>query len=435
MNLAKKIKLLPKDIQLVIKKAGNLADKMGLSVYVVGGFIRDILLSRPNLDVDIVVEGDGIKFASTLANILDAGLIKHARFGTAVLTLGNKLKIDIASARSETYERPAALPTVKSGTIEDDLARRDFTINAMAVVINKRDFGKLIDCFYGRDDLNFKKIRILGDLSFIDDPTRMLRAVRFEQRYGFNMDRKTLSQFRQASRKKMLKYVTKHRIRDELILMLKEDRAVMMVKRMDKLYGLKFIHSSLSLSSVNCKFLNELDKVIECFKVQYPKKRGLDSWLIFFTALLDGFKLADIKKICFDFAFKKCDTRRITLYHQEHGKVLKRIDKKGIKPSLIYQNLEPLSFEAIVLIMAKEKKPSIRKKINEFLLNHNGIKLVITGKDLYKLGFVSGPHFKKMLLKTLHAKVDRIIKNKDDEIRFVKKHGSRHIRPFLKRNG
>ena len=431
MNLAKKIKLLPGDIQLIIKKAGNLADKMGVSAYVVGGFVRDILLSKPNFDVDIVVEGDGIGFARALASILKAELIKHVRFATASLTLGSKLKVDIASARSETYAKPAVLPTVKPGTIGDDLARRDFTINAMAAAINKDDFGKLIDYFSSRADLATRKIRVLHDLSFIDDPTRMLRAVRFEQRYGFNMDRKTLNLFNRANGKKMLKYVTKHRIRDELILMLKEDRAVKMIKRVDKLYGLSFIHGRLRLSSANLKFLNELDKMIECFRVAYPKKRGLDSWLIFFTALLDGVKPADIKKICFEFAFKKCDTRRITLYHQEHRKVLKRIDKKGIRPSVIYQNLEPLSFEAIVLIMAKEKKTSIRKKINEFLLSHNGIKLVITGEDLRGLGFIPGPHFKKMLLKALHAKVDRVIKNKEDEIRFVKKHGSRHIRPIL----
>lgn len=451
MNLKKKIKLLPKDILSVINKAGALADKMGISAYVVGGFVRDILLCRTKLDIDIVVEArqsevgqirltdgrqaDGISFANRLARILNAHLLEHKRFGTAVLSLPtspkgklNKLKVDIATARSEVYPEPAALPLVSFGTIYDDLLRRDFSINAMAVVINKQNFGKLVDYFNGRIDLKDKKIRILHDSSFIDDPTRMLRAVRFEQRYGFALERKTCRLFNEAKKLDMLGKVSKHRIRDELILCLKETQPLKIINRINKLYGFSFIYSRLKLSKTNLKFMKDLDRTIRRFRIQYPKKRALDAWLIFFTVLLDGLGLQDIRTICSDFAFKKGDTRRILSYCQDHKNILRQLSRRDIRPSLVYHLLEPLSFEVIVLMITKEKGLIARKRINEFLLFHNGITLAITGKDLQDLGFLPGPHFREMLVKTLHAKIDRIIKNKKDEIKFVKEHGRRHIK-------
>lgn len=175
------LRKLPKEIQDLISKAARVASGNNISAYLVGGFVRDLLLGVKNLDLDIVVEGDGIKFAQDFAHTLKAKLILHRRFGTATITLGYNLKIDIATARKETYPYPACLPVVTSGTIEDDLARRDFTINAMAISIMQKDFGRFIDLLYGKHDLYHKKIRVLHNLSFIDDPTRILRAIRFEK--------------------------------------------------------------------------------------------------------------------------------------------------------------------------------------------------------------------------------------------------------------
>ncbi|MDP1853378.1 MAG: CCA tRNA nucleotidyltransferase [Candidatus Omnitrophota bacterium] len=452
MNLESKIKLLPKDILSVIKKAGSLADSMDVHAYLVGGFVRDMLLRRPNLDLDIVIEArhreveqarhrevgqahhsegvqmDGILFAEKLAEVLGARLIKHKRFGTAVLTLPNHKKIDIATARKETYARPGALPVVSGGSIYDDLLRRDFSINAMAVTISKHNFGKLSDYFSGIADLKRKRIRVLHSLSFADDPTRMLRAIRFGERYGFSLERKTLQLFKAARKEDALNKVTKHRLRDELILMLKEDRPLKVISSIRKLYGFSFIDTGIRLSGVKLDFLRKLNKAVMIFRKHHPKKRVLDSWLIFLIGLLDGLDLEAVKKICADFAFARGDTKRIVSYFDSHSEVIKRLSEKNIRPSSVYHLLEPLSFEVIVLIMAKQNKSDIIKKINEYLFVHNGIRLAVDGSDLKELGFVPGPHFKEMLVKALYAKIDKVVKDKNEEIKFIKEHGSRHIK-------
>lgn len=443
MNLENKIRLLPKDILSVIEKISSLADEMNVGAYLVGGFVRDLLLNQRNFDLDIVienprlcgpahqnenVEGCGIVFAEKLHAILGGHILIHKRFGTAVLTLPNKIKLDIATARSEAYTEPAALPVVKFGSLYNDLFRRDFTINAMAVSINKRNFGELADYFGGLADLKNKKIRILHNLSFMDDPTRMLRAVRFEQRYGFRLEKLTLRLFNKAEKFKMLDRVNKHRTRDEFILMLKEDAVLDMLRRFNELYGFSFIHKDVKLSGLAFAGLKKLDRTIKIFHRQFPEKRVLDSWVILFTALLDGLGVNDIKNTCYDFALTKSDARRILSYHAEYEAIIKRLSAREIKPSLVYRLLEPLSFEAIVLLMAKTKKAVIINRLNLFLAAHNGIKLAVGGEDLKVLGLLPGPHFKEILTKTLHAKIDKIVISRDDEIKFIKKHGSRHIK-------
>jgi len=195
---------LPYEIRDLVHRASGLARETNLSAYIVGGLVRDLLLGFKNFDLDIVVERDGIRFAEKFAAILKARLIRHRRFGTATVICRCGLKVDIATARREYYPQAGGLPVVSPGTLEDDLLRRDFTINAMAISINRADFGRIIDLFDGRSDLRDKKIRILHDLSFIDDPTRILRAIRFEKRYSFSIEANTLRLLKEASRKNML---------------------------------------------------------------------------------------------------------------------------------------------------------------------------------------------------------------------------------------
>ncbi|MGM0644768.1 MAG: CBS domain-containing protein, partial [Thermodesulfobacteriota bacterium] len=173
---------LPQEVVNMLTQAGNLARDMGYHVYAVGGFVRDILLHRRNLDVDLVVEGDGIRFARRLALEMGGRVRAHKKFKTAVLILPDEQRIDVATARLEYYEHPAALPTVELSTVKMDLSRRDFTVNALAVQLDPEQFGKLVDFFGGQKDIKEKTIRVMHSLSFVEDPTRILRAVRFEQR-------------------------------------------------------------------------------------------------------------------------------------------------------------------------------------------------------------------------------------------------------------
>ena len=205
----------------IIEIIGKTADKLEVSAYIVGGPVRDKLLGISNSDLDFVVEGDGIKFAGVLNKKLKGKLTTYKAFGTATIELkGNR--IDVVTSRKETYKYPAAYPTVKPGNIKDDLFRRDFTINAMAIGLNKKNSGKLTDFYGGQKDLKKGIIRVLHDKSFMDDPTRIFRAIRFSVRFGFKIEPHTKKLIKEAVSGGFLGEVNAGRIRKEIELFLKE---------------------------------------------------------------------------------------------------------------------------------------------------------------------------------------------------------------------
>ena len=205
----------------IIKIVGKIADELKMKAYIVGGPVRDKLLGMPNYDLDFVVEGDGIKFAEVLNKKLKGRLITYKAFGTATIELKGK-RIDVVTARKESYKYPAAYPIVKPGAIKDDLFRRDFTINAMALAIDKKGFGRLVDFYGGQKDLTKGVIRVLHDKSFMDDPTRIFRAVRFSVRFGFKIEPHTKRLMKEAVMGGFLGDVNVGWIRKEIELFLKE---------------------------------------------------------------------------------------------------------------------------------------------------------------------------------------------------------------------
>ncbi|MGM9572295.1 MAG: CBS domain-containing protein, partial [bacterium] len=197
-NVSSIMERLEAEIQALLRRIGQVGDEENTPVYVVGGFVRDLLMKRPNLDIDLVVEGNGAEFAAILAQKLGGEKTFESEFCTAQIMLPSGLKLDVATARREFYEYPAMLPQVEEGSLKQDLYRRDFTINAMAVQLNSQSYGDLIDFFGGQRDIYQKKIRVLYNLSFIEDPTRILRALRFEKRYNFTIEQETEFFIKQA---------------------------------------------------------------------------------------------------------------------------------------------------------------------------------------------------------------------------------------------
>src|SRR4030043_511001 len=214
-------KYLPPPILALAKIAGREASELGLGLNLVGGVVRDLFLGRANFDFDLVVEGDAIELARKLAKDSQAKLTVHSRFGTAKITYPG-FSLDLATARNETYSQPGALPTVKPGSLKDDLIRRDFSINAMALHLNPQRFGELIDLYKGKDDLEHRLIRILHPNSFIDDATRILRAIRYEQRLGFKLETETEKLLRRDVT--MLDTISGDRIRDGRAQSVREEK-------------------------------------------------------------------------------------------------------------------------------------------------------------------------------------------------------------------
>jgi len=218
----------------VIEIVGKIADEARVRAYLVGGPVRDKLLGKVNYDLDFVVEGNGIKFAEILNKELKGKLTAYRAFGTATIQLKGK-RVDIVTARKESYKHPAAYPDVTPGTIKDDLFRRDFTINAMALALNRKNFGRLVDFYGGQKDLKKRVIRVLHDKSFMDDPTRIFRAVRFSVRFGFKIEPHTKILIKEALLAGFLGDVNKGRIKKEIELFLKEKNPGKCLKVFSKL--------------------------------------------------------------------------------------------------------------------------------------------------------------------------------------------------------
>jgi len=410
---------LSKEMKGLINLASTVALNNKVSVYLVGGFVRDLILGVKNFDLDIVIEGDGIKFAEDFAMKLKAGIIRHKRFGTATLMISPTLKVDIATARKEFYPQPASLPVVSKGSLKEDLYRRDFTINAMALSIAKKKTVRLIDSFGGMQDLRQKKIRILHQISFIDDPTRILRAIRFEKRYGFQLEAQTLQALKEASRARMLEKVSAQRIRDEIILLLKEEQPLQQIMRIQALTGFGFLSPDLSFTRKSFAFLKSVKSQIKWFKKEFLHHRQPETWLIYFMGLIDPLTIGEAKALCKRFAFRREEERSISVYKKITKSFIRQLSLPRIKPYDIFKLLEPLTYEVIILLKSKYTNLNFQKNIKKFLRDYDGAHLYITGDDLHRLGIAPGPDYRRILNKVLEAKLNGKVKTKKEELAMV----------------
>jgi len=274
----------PPWVQRLIAAAREIADQLGASVYLVGGMVRDMLLERANEDVDLVVEGDGIAFAEALAEALDGRAHPHLPFLTAVITLPDGLRIDVASARTEFYRTPAALPEVATSLIRQDLYRRDFTINSLAVVLSGERYGELVDFFGGRMDIQRKEIRVLHSLSFIDDPTRALRAVRYSRRLGFTIAPDTRNLISTALEEGVFESLSGQRLRRELEILLAEPHPTPALALIADLGLLPAICPELRWSEEARSYLMEVEGQLAWYQLE---ELGVppEPWILFLGGL------------------------------------------------------------------------------------------------------------------------------------------------------
>ncbi|MBN1354577.1 MAG: CBS domain-containing protein [Candidatus Omnitrophica bacterium] len=446
LNISTKMKrLLPRQILDILRTIGQCANHNGLRAFVVGGFVRDVLLNVRNYDIDIVVEGDAISFGRKLADILKGSLVAYRKFGTSTVIMewpkglrkpqnggklpskkgslphAHKFKIDFATARKESYEKPAALPTVFFSSLKDDLQRRDFTINAMAASLNRNSFGQLIDFFGGEKDLENGVIRVLHDGSFIDDPTRIFRAVRFEQRFNFCIDRYTERLIKNAIHKGMFSKTQHHRIRDELILILQEEYPAKAIVRMKNLHELRFVHSKIRVGKHTVIAFSRIKDSLKWYTGTITKRRHIDLWLIYFMALLENLNTEEARYICDKFALRSCDRTRLLSCKKNAKNAALRISKKAIKPSSIYSILEPMSFEEILFLRSKLKNKMALSRIGDFFSKYNRVRIKMGGEDIKKLGITPGPMYAKILNAVLRMKIDEKVTTKKDELEFAKK--------------
>lgn len=420
-TIIKRLNKLPSQLQHIIFLSRNLAKIQKVGVYLVGGFVRDLLLGAKNFDLDIVVEKDGIDFAYKLSRILDAHVVKHRAFGTATITKKDGLKIDIATSRKEFYPEPTVLPLVTQGSIEDDLFRRDFTINAMACHIDFEKFGQFVDMFDGLRDLKKGRVRFLHKESFNDDPTRIIRAVRFEQRFAFRIETETARFIKQARRLRLLEKVQKHRIRDEIILIFKENDPYKILKRLNQIYNLEFIDKNIKFKKGFKKLFSLINKSCLWFQANLPQKKSLDIWLMYMMVILYPLGIKALQGLLSKYAFHGEDTKRIISLKKEFTRVDKNLSVENISAARIHNMLHSLSYEVIILISVISKRQKTKQRVREFFLKHHHKKITITGSDLLSFGIKPGPKFREIFQKVFRAKINGKIHTREEELAFVRK--------------
>ncbi len=420
-NIAKMMEeRLPARVLEILKEAGVVADTLGLTVYTVGGFVRDIILKYENLDVDLVIEGDGIAFAKAFAERYGCRVKTHEKFGTAVIVFPDGLKVDVASSRLEYYEKPAVLPTVERGSIQLDLYRRDFTINTLAVRLNPSGFGELLDYYGAQRDIREKVIRVLYDYSFVNDPTRVFRAIRFEQRFSFKMSRHTHALIAKAVKLNFFEKLSGKRLFNELILILKEERPIKAINRMAELGLLRFIHPRLRVGEKEREVIGNIIGTLAWYRLLFLKER-CDPSLVYLMGLLDSLKLKEIDEFCIRLAVPGRLREKLVIARKTGVVAMRRLARGGLNDSELYHLLKPLQMEALLYITAKGGD-AVKKEVSRYITHLIDIKTALSGNDLGKtFGLKPGPEFKKILADLLDAKLEGVVKTREEEMKWVKR--------------
>ncbi len=411
----------PPEIKQLIRLVKEVSRETKMPAYLVGGFPRDLLLGRKDWDLDIAVEGDGIKFAEALAARSRAGLTRHERFGTATLNMGHRLKVDIATTRKEVYPASACLPVVSPGTLVEDLFRRDFTVNAMALSVSGIPGRELIDIYHGKSDLASGSIRVLHKMSFRDDPTRILRAIRFKQRYGFRIEPATLKLLKDAVSSGFLGKVHSHRLRDELILMFKEEDPAGQLKQLCALAGLSFISRKLKPGRRACVLFGSIRRQIGWFMRDFPVHGKFQPWLVYFAALLSPLTLSQSRKAIRRLGLSRQEEKIILSCRLINPRLIRRLKDKNIKPAQVFNLLKPLSYEALILLCSVSPEEGLKRRVSDFLRVYNCVRLCISGDDLCRMGLEPGPRYQQILNKVLCARLNGRVRNRREELVLIGK--------------
>jgi tRNA nucleotidyltransferase (CCA-adding enzyme) len=418
---------LPGDVLRLLKAIGRKGQELGFQVYAVGGFVRDLILRAENYDIDLVVEGDGISLGQAIAAEGRGKIRIHKKFGTATLTLPSQYRLDIATARLEYYDYPAALPRVEHSSIKLDLYRRDFTVNALAIHLNPKHFGEQIDFFGGQRDLKERVIRVLHNLSFVEDPTRIFRALRFEQRFHFQIAKHTQQLMENAVRLGLFGRLSGRRLFRELALCLAEERPFAVMKRMRDFELLKFLHPRLKPDRGMEALFQRLESVISWYNLLFIGE-AYERWRVPFLGLADGLGEKEIQELLKRLAFSETFLRSFLQHRTAAHQIIQQLTSSPSLPrSELYFLLHPLPTDFLLYAMARTESGDVKKAISLYFTEMKRLRTFLGGKDLKKMGFPPGPLYHEILLALLRERLDGRIHTAVAEAAFVQEKYGRTI--------
>lgn len=433
----------------VVRVVSETAAQLRMPIYFVGGLVRDLLLGKPPMDLDIVVEGDAIRLVEELSARFGGEVHSHGRFGTAKWSLGDgqyaaiesaarvsaqngggegeqaaaaPAQIDFVTARKEFYRRPTALPDVEPGSIKLDLHRRDFTINTLAIRLDGAHLGQLLDFYGGRRDLRRGIIRVLHSLSFVDDPTRILRAVRLEQRLGFTLEEGTAELIDAAL--PLLDRVTGERIRNEIELALTEANPIQVMERLDALGVLRHLHPDLSWRPETAAVFGRIPAYAD-HPLWGPVYRSSPAVFFYFAVWLAPFAPPIPEQVARRLRVRKAtlqdllalDSLRTALsrlsgdaglapFSSESAKSADVPSAPEPRPSEIVRALEPFALRTLLTARLLDLSLRINEWLDRYVAEWRAVRPLITGDDLRRAGLSPGPIYSRILDRLLAARLD-----------------------------
>jgi tRNA nucleotidyltransferase (CCA-adding enzyme) len=335
-----------------------------------------------------VIEGDGIIFAKEFAKLVKGKTATHGKFNTATVILPSKFKFDVATARQEYYEIPGSLPSIELSSIKQDLYRRDFSINTLAIKLND-NFGELLDYFGGLKDIRDKKIRVLHTLSFIEDPTRVFRAIRFAIKFDFEMGKQTEKLIKNALKLNLLNQIDKKRLFTELFFILKEKEASQAIEKLNKLGAFSSLKKNLIIESACIKHMETAYNFIDSYLLLHPAEK-VNKEIVFLLILEHHANLHNVNLIQMlnvPENIKKC----IIPIQKEKKHLLHRLESPAITDADVYFLLKTLSNEQLIFLLSIAKSKQVKNKIARFINQLKFTKNMIDGNDLIKLGVKPSP--------------------------------------------
>lgn len=428
-------KALPPSRLALLKMIAGFSSEEHQAIYIVGGFVRDLILERPSVDFDIVVEGDAISFAHALERKFGGRVVLHRRFGTAKwqieqirstlqahLGFSKRTAIDLPdsldfiSARTEFYDHPSALPTVERSSIKLDLHRRDFTINTLALRMDGHHYGEIYDFWGGLSDIEKKQVRVLHSLSFVDDPTRLLRAVRFEQRFHFQIEKRTLQLMTEACA--LLKQLSGERLRHEFDLIFSENDPVSIMRRLEDLSLLEYIHPQLRW---NQKYERALLEALD-FQSHFGwdltdlvgniPTRLILAYLVWLVPLPVEASVEIGNRLRLSNQILDTLTRI--------GSIAGKLEEfKQMTPSQISIKLEKIPAFGVYTLYCLTSDEDLKRKIYEYAVKWRKIEPHANGNTLREKGVPPGPHYAEILSRLREAWLDGRITTEAEETTFL----------------
>ncbi|HEX7619954.1 MAG TPA: hypothetical protein VF359_02005 [Anaerolineales bacterium] len=392
----------------LLRSVAEEAARLHMPLYIVGGFVRDVLLGYPGLDFDLVVEGDAIGLARAVAAKQGGKVTVHTRFKTAQWfpppTNGFPKFLDITSARSEVYKHPAALPTVSPGTLTEDLRRRDFTINTLALRLDGEHYGELREETGGLEDLHAGVVRVMDSSSFVDDPTRLFRMIRYEQRYGFEIASETLALVPAAL--PLIDHLSAERVRHELDLILEEENAALILNRLEKFGILTAVHPAMGWNHVSqTRFVNGL---AAAQALGHPPSRRMLGWSLWLMAV-PRLGLESIeKRLHFESGLRDMLQAASALFADVNFLAHK-------KNSRCVAALDDIPLAAVQAVFLALPAGPERLALQSYLETWRHVKPKTTGHDLKNRGLPPGPEYKIIMRRLREAWLDEEVKTIEEE--------------------